>query len=759
MHTPTTKHSFLWLYIFLGALVIAIISHRANGTPIAFNVDPSWTFALNYAFVHKLIFGRDIHFTYGPLGFLTFSNPLGHNLLLASLFWFVARLMLALLLIPLIISANRHTHPSYYVLLIITGLWFFFTLTVYLLLFLTVTLILQFNQHRKHVYLIAAAAVVTVMFLIKPGLASYGLLALYSYLILFSFTQRDYKIALLVIGCNAAWYVLLWLLLYQSLAGALGFIISNIQFTAGFAQAMTLLQPNQPIYLIMTGTALAMAVLAFIQRPLLAENGLVLYVLLALSLVLCFKYSYTREDQHIYSLLVVINGVFAYWLLLIGTPRRYALLLVLGVFAMCCQYANQVHVGFRMFPIATEPNNKRFYRELLTPNTYKAQLWQESLQRFAVVNLPQIQGMDLSKHSVDIYPYNLSIIAAQELTWQPRPVIQSYTSYTGYLDNMNADFINRGRSADIMIWHGAPSLIEIDDRYLLNSEPNTVFALFNHYKPIRYSPGYVIMQRQDAAQLSVPQIFAQQQATWNVWIPIPDNHYDIVRAQLFFTTTWWYKLTTQLWRKNTPVYIDYRTNNDQIYSYSVVRATAEHGIWIKPFIQALSDQPRRIDPAAYPLLPTTYLDYQLDPIHMRNGFIELSGWIFAKPMNMSKLAVTLLLVTDKQAFCFDTVAEFRRDALARFPMFPNPVYSGFRAKLNIADLPTGHYQLYALLNYRGNNTRFGPITNLTIHANDKIRSNRITAIRLRTGDGFTPSFAIRWLGTQFLDTDNWMRRF
>jgi hypothetical protein len=43
-------------------------------------LDASWAVALNYFHVKGLVFGRDVGFTYGPLGYLILPMPLGSNL-------------------------------------------------------------------------------------------------------------------------------------------------------------------------------------------------------------------------------------------------------------------------------------------------------------------------------------------------------------------------------------------------------------------------------------------------------------------------------------------------------------------------------------------------------------------------------------------------------------------------------------------------------------------------------------------------------
>src|SRR3954469_22751865 len=49
--------------------------------PLGRDVDSTWRFALNFAAAHGLVAGRDVVFTYGPLGYLVFPEDTGNNLM------------------------------------------------------------------------------------------------------------------------------------------------------------------------------------------------------------------------------------------------------------------------------------------------------------------------------------------------------------------------------------------------------------------------------------------------------------------------------------------------------------------------------------------------------------------------------------------------------------------------------------------------------------------------------------------------------
>ncbi len=78
-------------YIFgvvagFGILYFCLMSFAVQFDPVKTGLDESWAWALNAVTQTSYIFGRDVVFTYGPLGFLMCPRPIGHNFLWASCF-------------------------------------------------------------------------------------------------------------------------------------------------------------------------------------------------------------------------------------------------------------------------------------------------------------------------------------------------------------------------------------------------------------------------------------------------------------------------------------------------------------------------------------------------------------------------------------------------------------------------------------------------------------------------------------------------
>src|ERR1700682_702603 len=76
-------HRFLSL---IGIIYLCIATFSVQTDKIQPGLDESWRYGLNALATGHYIFGKDVIFTYGPLGYLSHPMPLGDNLARAAAF-------------------------------------------------------------------------------------------------------------------------------------------------------------------------------------------------------------------------------------------------------------------------------------------------------------------------------------------------------------------------------------------------------------------------------------------------------------------------------------------------------------------------------------------------------------------------------------------------------------------------------------------------------------------------------------------------
>ena len=97
----------LFLPIGLILFTYCFIAFLPLPWPITIGLDSSWSYAISQASQNQWIFGQDIIFTYGPLGYLTTGTALDENLLQILFFrWFVYLLLFIISILRIITLKN-----------------------------------------------------------------------------------------------------------------------------------------------------------------------------------------------------------------------------------------------------------------------------------------------------------------------------------------------------------------------------------------------------------------------------------------------------------------------------------------------------------------------------------------------------------------------------------------------------------------------------------------------------------------------------
>lgn len=99
------------ILIFLILLIVYIvlfISFLPFPLPTFPGLDPSWQYGISKAAEDNLIFGKDIVFTYGPLGYLVHGSTLKSNFWQILIFhWFIQFCFFAIILIRIVTIKSK----------------------------------------------------------------------------------------------------------------------------------------------------------------------------------------------------------------------------------------------------------------------------------------------------------------------------------------------------------------------------------------------------------------------------------------------------------------------------------------------------------------------------------------------------------------------------------------------------------------------------------------------------------------------------
>ncbi|MDZ4873898.1 MAG: hypothetical protein CLLPBCKN_003294 [Chroococcidiopsis cubana SAG 39.79] len=120
---------------------------------------------------------------------------------------------------------------------------------------------------------------------------------------------------------------------------------------------------------------------------------------------------------------------------------------------------------------------------LFNPSSLHSSIQANSNNNLAVEKLPTSMTSIVENKKVDIVPWEISLVAANNLNWKPRPIFQSYSAYTTTLDNLNFKSLS-AEPRDYIFY----DFSAIDGRHPFFDEPRTFAYIFCNYKLNSYLP-------------------------------------------------------------------------------------------------------------------------------------------------------------------------------------------------------------------------------------------------------------------------------
>ncbi len=454
-------------------------------------LDGSWAFALHDAFARGRVFGRDVLFTFGPLGFLyrLFYNPhtittfLATWAVLAAVAWAALRAIASK-------AFERERDRGVFLLALLVALRCpssadAFFLAIPLLLLVHSAYVDDRPRSLRGVLLLA---LVSVGSLVKFTALVEGTVVVLAITVADLIAKRrPLHLVLYPALCG-----LLWLLAGQPLGAIPGYIRASIGIASGYNEAMSITGPSYELVGFGLGAS-ALVLLAIdheregpLRRALPRIGGLVLL------LWLIFKAGFTRHDgTHVESAtMAFLVGAFA-WIAAIGRSLvargRWVRLLVTSFLVLnTAAWSEHSFVAQTVFASAWGCHT------LVT--LAHAALGKDDLRRdYGEMNasVRSATPLDPPRGSVDVYPVQLALIDAYGLGYAPRPTIQSYVAYTGALSERNARELSGPGAPDAVLFDVLP----LDGRYPAEEDARSWPELLARYDVKEETGAFLVLER------------------------------------------------------------------------------------------------------------------------------------------------------------------------------------------------------------------------------------------------------------------------
>lgn len=376
-----------------------------------------------------------------------------------------------------------------------------------------------------------------------------------------------------------------WILIYGTLDGFLRYIWGMFHLAQDNSSAAAFYPYNNWLVLILF---LIFLTTIFLYKK--TRKSIFFGILISISFFAAWKHGMAREDVY------HVNGFFTYILIclsifiLFNKKNIYENLLfsVITVFLLSINMRNSLNYYSSKYQLFRVNNFIEFVSDF-------AELKQKSIRKteanISSKKLPQDVHDNISNSTVDIYPWDYSFIPINNLTWQPRVVIQSYASYTSYLDQKNAEHFKSNHSPDYLIWEtdkvstdcNGSDLNSVDNRYLLNDEPRTILQILSNYDNYYLDNKFQLYKKRNEPILTINKHINFINSSWGKWIDAPENGSNLLRAKLKFSKSFIQRLKSFFY-KDEQFWIYLKLRNGSIHKYRIVPKNAADGLWINPYI-------------------------------------------------------------------------------------------------------------------------------------------------------------------------------
>ena len=518
--------------LFVSYAVLMTVPWSPHG--FAAGLDESYKVALNTAVASDIQFGRDFVYTYGPYGILQHERyfPQTYTFLLigrafvgfvtgigvfriAVYCWRRSR-QSVLFLIPAFLSFRNSgiSEDGFYTYFMLLPLLLYFHVEFYVgqsteencrrgapsfLIFLTV-LGLGLASLIKQTYLVLSCGII---FLIAVDQL---------------FRRRQAPTLLLTYLVSVFGF---WLLAGQRLTSVGVYLFNNAQIVKGFSETMGVSDPEKLVSStveILLYIAIAIVLLAILAVTVWPRNHRRtdnqskrsnlyrwLPVLgLALVLFLSFKGAFTRHDGHaIQSSEVTILLASLYsallWPRLKSLPVRLKrfrvsvpfvcllwLLVVVNAQVISLRYAPSLYRDRYLGAVENISTTVGNAVSLTQGKANLQSIFDKSVAQVRADNpLPEVEG------TADLYPNDIAVLVSHDLTYRPRPVIQSFSAYTGYLAALNAAHLKSDRAAQTILF----DVRTIDGRLPSSDDGRSWPELLTQYEITDVSSSYLVLKR------------------------------------------------------------------------------------------------------------------------------------------------------------------------------------------------------------------------------------------------------------------------
>lgn len=563
-----------------------LVALPALPPPGGLGLDPSWVLGINQAHVQGLVMGRDLVWTYGPLGFLSDPNPIGQHMGPALLYRLLMYLLWCAGLVRLCFHLMSPERGAWIALLfgIAAALDPFLTGDHLEAASLVLALVILLDESRwKSIELLVLSLLAATAMLVRFNLGI-ELTAVFLVLAL----QKDvFRRAIPAIAALPAAMLALYVAETGHIETFWSYLRNGWELASDYSEAMSLPGPAGDVFAILAALACLFGVGVWfgLRRPRF-QAALASAAVFAFFL---FKNSVTRQDgphaAPFFTKLALIALFF--W---IGTGKRRM--------AATCLLALQVTLlitGYIFLERVWPDTSERLLNRLVLRGTTTLSTgyfrWPETWRHLAAETshniwegrLPEQFHQVVGNGAVDVEPWNVAAVIANGWRWQPRPVFQSYAAFTPELDNLNARQIQSSGAADFVLvnWE------TIDSRHPFFDDPSSWKARLNSYVSDYADQRTLLMHRRSMPVLRSSEPLGSATLRWRQDVVVPSSTDWVVLYADVRPTAW--GALRKLFFRLDPIWLQVEFRSGRKERWRVMRPNLKNGVIMNQLPRDLGD--------------------------------------------------------------------------------------------------------------------------------------------------------------------------
>ncbi len=567
----------LWYFIAALLAILMVITPLSlhlvlnDKGPTWLGLDVSWQMTMNYALIHKMVWGKDVIFNYGPLAFL--STRLSWEISKWTFIVFDLFLLLNYFFVFADFLKRTTNKPLAVIILVIIPLLiepFIGADLAWLILFFIIYWMYKTFYDQHYVYLTILTLLVILAFYIKMNTGLIAVIFLIAHLVNLRLAGKIDLVKLLYV--LVLFSVLITLSSFLLHVSILSYIHGGSEMIKGYNAVMYLNENH-------AGVENSLSIMFYIMLLLLLFRLFITFknkdysriLFLLVSIVYIFslqKQSVLRNDvQHLYEYFSFAPLILLCWHPLANKKIEKMILsltLIIFIFALFITSKNKNL-------LATISN--RYKGPFVYMNNIKHYNDNNMLNQKDKRYIPQRVLDKILHNTVDIFPWDDAYLLENNLNYSPRPIPQSYAAFTEDLEQANYNFY-ASKAPEFVIY----DYDAIDERYPFNDESLVNMFIGNNYTCVDTFTSNERMRLvlQKKAVINPVQLNMWKKENINITHSIPTDHASFLKLDINYTLSGFLK---SFWGKTPPIKITYQAIDGQSLTCKTSKELLKTGIF------------------------------------------------------------------------------------------------------------------------------------------------------------------------------------